>query len=105
VVVKLGQENEKPEACRVRIFRNMTISLTDPFKLYQELVNQAGNIQSISGELDGSNKAIMQALISEGYSPQQAALMTPAAASRASAGFGAQSFDPSTGILTSTRNP
>ena len=74
-------------------------------QLYQELVNQAGNIQSISGELDGSNKAIMQALISEGYSPQQAALMTPAAASRASAGFGAQSFDPSTGILTSTRNP
>ncbi len=73
-------------------------------QLYQALVNAAGGgIQSITGELAGSNETIMQGLISEGFSVQEAASMTPAAAARTSAGFGVQSFDPATGILTSTK--
>ena len=64
-------------------------------QLYQTLVNEAGSgIQSITGELSGANKVIMQGYISEGYTVQAAASMTPAAAARTSAGFGVQSFDP-----------
>jgi RHS repeat-associated protein len=71
--------------------------------LYQALANEARGVSSITGELANTNKMVFRDGLDAGLSVQQAAAATPAARARAAAGFTNHSYDPATGVLTSTR--
>jgi len=72
-------------------------------QLYQEMLNQAGEVNSISGQMEFANKMAITDALDQGYSLQEAAEMTPAAKVRSSFGFTDHTYDPETGILTSTK--
>ena len=74
-------------------------------QLYQQLVSQAGDIDSITGELTQFNLQRLMELEAELPSTAAAARLTPAARARAGAGFTVHSYDEATGVLTSTRPP
>ena len=74
-------------------------------ELTSRAVEQFGaeNVTSISGELGADNLRIYNQALSQGATPMEAAMQTPAAAIRARLGYGNITFDPVTGVITGTR--